>query len=100
MDALIEIKGLNLSVKNVEMPGYFVEITSNYGYFVEVKRQLSTLFIEFYHSEDFKAIDNTEGFRLLHFYLDEMLDNLFVAQQKERQETIKTCIVQQQERNN
>ena len=100
MDALIEIKGLNLSVKNVEMPGYFAEVTSQYDYFVEVKRRLSDVFMEFYHSETFKETNNTDGIRVLHYHLDEMLDNLFIAQQKERQETIKTYIVQQQERNN
>ncbi|MBC7406953.1 MAG: hypothetical protein H7339_01045 [Arcicella sp.] len=100
MEALIEIKGMNLSVKNVELPPYFAEITSQYDYFVEVKRHLSDVFMEFYHSDTFKETDNTDGIRVFHFHLNEMLDNLFVAQQQERQNTIKTCIAQQQERNN
>ena len=100
MEMTAEIKGLNLSVKNVELPGYFAEITANSDYFVEVKRRLSEVFTEFYHSDTFKETDNTDGIRVLHYHLDEMLDNLFIAQQQDRHETIKTCIAQQQERNN
>ena len=79
MTASLEIERKDFIIKNVEFPDYLVEMTSNNEYYVEVKRNLSNIFSTFFHSEDFKERDNTDGFLLLHYSLNEMLDGMFLA---------------------
>ena len=75
--------------ESVELPSYFVDFTSNYEDFVEIKKHLREVFDEYFHSETFKSTTNTEGVKCLNFYLNEMLDGLFVAQEQGKTNRIK-----------
>jgi hypothetical protein len=80
----LKIERPDYTIENVQFPDYLVDMTDNSEYFVEVKKDLQEVFAEFFHSESFKTNDNTEGFRMLHYSLNELLDDLFMSQQKGR----------------
>jgi hypothetical protein len=80
----LKIERPDYTIENVQFSDYLTDMTSNSEYFVEVKKDLQEVFTEFFHSESFKTNDNTEGFRMLHYSLNELLDHLFMSQQKGR----------------
>ena len=84
METLLKIQKQDYTIDNVAFPSYLTDMTDNSEYFVEVKKDLQEVFAEFFHSESFKTNDNTEGFRMLHYSLNELLDDLFMSQQKGR----------------
>ncbi len=79
MTASLKIEKQDYTIENIEFPSYLTDMTSNCEDFVEVKKDLQEVFTEFFHSEGFKTNDNTEGFRMLHYSLNELLDDLFTA---------------------
>jgi hypothetical protein len=79
MTALLTIEKQDYKIENVEFPSYITDMTSDSESFVEVKQDLQEVFTEFFHSEQFKTNDNTEGFRILHYSLNKLLDDLFMA---------------------
>lgn len=84
METLLKIQKQDYTIENVAFPDYLTDMTSDNEYFVEVKKDLQEVFTEFFHSESFKTNDNTEGFRMLHYSLNQLLDDLFISQQKGR----------------
>ena len=84
MTTLLKIETQDFTVDNVAFPCYLTDMTSRNDYFVEVKQNLQEVFTEFFMSESFKTNDNVEGFRMLHYSLNQMLDDLFMAHNKGR----------------
>ena len=84
METLLKIQKQDYTIENVQFPCYLTDMTDNSEYFVEVKKDLQEVFTEFFHSESFKENNNTEGFRMLHYSLNQLLDDLFISQQKGR----------------
>ena len=80
----LKIERPDYTIENVSFPDYVTDMTSDNEYFVEVKKDLQEVFAEFFHSESFKTNDNTEGFRMLHYSLNQLLDDLFISQQNGR----------------
>ena len=80
----LKIERPDYTIENVQFPDYLVDMTDNSEYFVEVKKDLQEVFAEFFHSESFKTNDCTEGFRMLHYSLNQLLDDLFISQQNGR----------------
>lgn len=79
MTALLKIEKQDYTIENVAFPCYLTDMTSNSEYFVEVKKDLQEVFTEFFMSESFKTNDNVEGFRMLHYSFNQLLDDLFTA---------------------
>jgi hypothetical protein len=79
MTALLTIEKQDYTIKNVKFPYYLVDMTSNDESFIDVKKDLQEVFTEFFHSESFKTNNNTEGFKILHYSLNKLLDDLFMA---------------------
>jgi hypothetical protein len=92
MIALLKIEKQDYTIENVEFPCYLTDLTSNSESFVEIKKDLQEVFTEFFHSEQFKTNDNTEGFRMLHYSLNQMLDDLFMAHENGRMNHLKEQI--------
>ena len=46
---------------------------------MEVKKDLEEIFSAFFHSDDFKEMGDTENYRMLHFSLNQLLDDLFLG---------------------
>jgi hypothetical protein len=88
MRALLKIEKQDYTIENVEFPCYLTELTSNSESFVEIKQDLQEVFTEFFHSEQFKTNDNTEGFRMLHYCLNQLLDDMFMAHENGRRNYI------------
>ena len=84
MTTLLKIETQDFTVENVAFPCYLTDMTSRNDYFVEVKQNLQEVFTEFFMSESFKTNEDTEGFRMLHYSLNQMLDDLFMAHNKGR----------------
>jgi hypothetical protein len=88
MEATLKIEKLDYTIENVQFPSYLIDMTSQNDYFVELKQDLQEVFTEFWMSESFKTNDNTEGFRMLHYSLNQMLDDLFMAHNNGRNKHI------------
>ena len=80
----LKIERPDYTIENVAFSDYLVDMTDNSEYFVEVKKDLQEVFAEFFHSDSFKENNDTEGFRMLHYSLNQLLDDLFISQQKGR----------------
>jgi hypothetical protein len=92
MKTLLTIEKQDYKIENVEFPSYITDMTSDSESFVEIKQDLQEVFTEFFHSEQFKTNDNTEGFRMLHYSLNTLLDDLFMAHENSRMNHIKEQI--------
>ncbi len=79
METLLKIQKQDYTIDNVAFPCYLTDMTSNCEYFVEVKQDLQEVFTEFFMSESFKTNEDTEGFRMLHYSFNQLLDDLFMA---------------------
>jgi hypothetical protein len=84
MKTLLTIEKKDYKIENVEFPSYITDMTSGSEYFVDVKKDLQEVFTEFFMSESFKTNDNTEGFRMLHYSLNQLLDDMFTAHENGR----------------
>ncbi len=82
--AALKIERQNYTIENVNFPDYLVDMTAQNDYFVEIKQNLQEIFTEFFMSESFKTNDNVEGFRMLHYTMNQLLDDLFLAHNKGR----------------
>jgi hypothetical protein len=89
MTALLTIEKQGYTVENVKFPDYLTDMTSNSEYFVDIKQNLQEVFTEFFMSESFKTNENDEGFRMLHYSFNQLLDDLFMAHEKGRMNHIK-----------
>jgi hypothetical protein len=78
----LKIERQNYTIENLEFSDYLIDMTAESEYFVEIKQNLQEVFTEFFMSESFKTNDNTEGFRMLHYSLNKILDELFTAHNK------------------
>ena len=88
MTALLKIEKQNYTIENVKFPDYLTDMTSKNEHFIDVKNDLQEVFSEFFHSDSFKENNNTEGFRMLHYSLNSLLDNLFMAHHNGRMNNI------------
>jgi hypothetical protein len=77
--ASLKIERQNYTIENMEFSDYLVDMTAENDYFVEIKQNLQEVFTEFFMSESFKTNDNVEGFRMLHYSFNQLLDDLFLA---------------------
>jgi hypothetical protein len=89
MKTLLTIEKKDYKIENVEFPSYVTDMTSDSESFVEIKQNLQEVFTEFFHSEQFKTNDNTEGFRMLHYCLNQLLDDMFMAHENGRMNHLK-----------
>ncbi len=89
METLLKIEKQDYTIENVAFPSYLTDMTSNSEYFVEVKKDLQEVFAEFYHSDSFKENNDTEGFRILHYSFNQLLDDLFMAHENGRMDHLK-----------
>ena len=92
MTTLLKIEKQDYTIDNVAFPCYLTDMTSNSEYFVEVKKDLQEVFTEFFMSDSFKENSDTEGFRMLHYSFNQLLDDLFMAHENGRMNRIKEQI--------
>ena len=64
----------------VEMPQYLLEWVEDAKGFVELKGELSEVFTTYFHSEQFKERIDTEISLMLFNELNDMFDNIYLAQ--------------------
>ena len=79
MNATLKIETQDFTVNNVNFSDYLLDKVSTNPSYVEVKRDLEEIFSAFFHSDDFKEMGDTENFRMLHFSLNQLLDDLFLG---------------------
>ena len=79
MTAKLNIETQNFTVKNLRFPDYLIDKVSSNPSYVEVKRDLEEVFSAFFHSEDFKSADDTDDYRMLHYSLNQLLDDMFLG---------------------
>ena len=79
MTASLNITNQNFTVNNLRFPDYLIDKVSSNPSYVEVKRDLEEIFTVFFHSEDFKSSDDTDCFRMLHYSLNQLLDDMFLG---------------------
>ena len=79
MTATLNIETQDFTVNNVNFSDYLIDKVSSNPTNVEVKRDLEEIFSAFFHSDDFKEMGDTENYRMLHFSLNQLLDDLFLG---------------------
>lgn len=77
--AILKFERHNYKIEDMRFPDYLVDMTSETDYFVEIKQDLQSVFTEFFLSESFKTSDDTGGIRMLHYSLNQLLDDLHLA---------------------
>lgn len=78
-NATLTITNGDVSVNNIQFPSYLLDFTEDVKDYIEIKDVLARVFIEYYQTDDFKERDETEDVKMLHHSLNDMLDNLHLA---------------------
>ena len=79
MTATLNIEIQDFTVSNLRFPDYLIDKVSCNPSYVEVKRDLEEIFTVFFHSEDFKGANDTDDYRMLHYSLNQLLDDMFLG---------------------
>lgn len=79
MIAKLNIETQDFTVKNLQFPDYLIDKVSSNPSYVEVKRDLEEIFTVFFHSDGFKTTKDTECYRMLHYSLHQLLDDMFLG---------------------
>lgn len=66
----------------IKFPTFLLDISSGIENYVETKKGISEIFNTYFHSEVFRESDNSEFGLMLLNYLNEMIDNIFIAETK------------------
>ena len=79
MTATLNIETQDFTVKNLRFPDYLIDKVFSNPSYVDIKRDLDEVFSAFFHSEDFKSADDTDDYRMLHYSINQLLDDMFLG---------------------
>lgn len=68
--------------RTIQVPPFLLESTADLSLFLDVKRSLNDMFVEWILSENYKGRIETEYSSDLFLYVNELLDELHKAQQE------------------
>ena len=79
MVGTLKIETKDFTIKTLQFPDYLIDKVSSNSSYVDVKRDLDEVFSAFFHSEDFKSADDTDDYRMLHYSINQLLDDMFLG---------------------
>ena len=79
MTAKLNIETKDFTVENLRFPDHLIYKVSSNPLYVEVKKDLEEIFTVFFHSDEFKSCDDTDDYRMLHYSLNQLLDDMFLG---------------------
>lgn len=78
-NATLTIENGDIVQTGINFHSYIFDNTEEVKDFIEIKEVLARVFLEYYQTSDFKERYDTENVRMLHYSLDNLLDNLHLA---------------------
>lgn len=78
-NATLVIESGDIVQTGIDFPSYLFDNTEEIKDFIEIKEVLARVFLEYYQTSDFKERYDTENVRMLHYCIDNLLDNLHLA---------------------